>query len=509
MLDSTKPEGKQVAGKQVAEAPSRTKFCLAVVVCTFCLVGVLEILRGNSVPCISRDFALSGSLVNEPYESVSKPWPRTDERQGKILGGDAPAESDRASSSSSFLAPPASIVTSDDRTEDKDDDKIANPKTQKKPNEDGAEESNKTETIAGQEQAKSEELKHSSEANSPVQSAKSQEKLPTEKEPERPRSRPYARLLPSSRRGHEGFRFVHIAKTAGSTFQGFINRHVEKGEQKVWREDCLLGHTRHWKTYDPKKDYVASFFREPRAHVLSQYFMCEEGWYGMYDREYSQFPRPLPKGRLTSLQKRYDMASKGSFSTRMRGSIGSKSSSLSAIKSELDRAYKTQLKGFTNWMDFFLNDWEVYKGYYGCYHPLSMQTRGMTCVGEWDYLHGIIDPAYLNPDVDAAIKNMQSLWFVGVAEHFHESLCLWEYQYRGTLPIYCDCASGAKRPPFKSDSHGVAHHSVNDLSEDQLRRIDELTRHDRILYKEVIKEFMERLHEVEHTTGKTIMCNKP
>ncbi|GBG33560.1 Hypothetical Protein FCC1311_097832 [Hondaea fermentalgiana] len=174
-----------------------------------------------------------------------------------------------------------------------------------------------------------------------------------------------------------------------------------------------------------------------------------------------------------------------------------------------DRVYRLAVRGLDIWLDHFLDDWYLEKGFFGCYHPLSMQVRALTCYGSWDWLHGIMRDEYLTPDVSQAISNMRSLWHIGIKEMMHESLCMLEYQYTHVLPAYCDCDSNVKRARMARDVHGVPPHSLSDLSAKQLAKIDKLVEADNEFYEASVEEFMLRLREVETRTGKRILCKSP
>lgn len=299
------------------------------------------------------------------------------------------------------------------------------------------------------------------------------------------------RFLPEERRGHEGFRISHIPKTAITAFESEAKKQIKVNETMDWHEDCLT--TSKHPTYSSSEDYVLMFFREPHAHVLSQYFQCDYGWSGLEGPEYDDFPRVLPHRQLAKAE-----------------GLLARAKETGRPSDYLNRRYRDKyvktMNNMDNWLDHFLTNWTLEKGGFACYDPRDMQTRALVCNGVWDALHLILDESLLNPNLQLAINRMKSLWHVGISELFHESVCIWEYQYHGQLPNYCNCALGLERPLIPAVNHNVPRHSVSDVSSETLAKINGFTQKDHVLYEEAIREFVLRLREVERTTKTKILC---
>jgi len=112
----------------------------------------------------------------------------------------------------------------------------------------------------------------------------------------------------------------------------------------------------------------------------------------------------------------------------------------------------------------------------------------------------------LAPDLDVALHRVAAgAWFVGVAEFYKESLCLFAYLATGALPA--DCACAASDDGLTHTRHGVpAGYADEGLPVRVLRKIDALTGHDRALYNAGQARFFKHVRQVERQTGKTIAC---
>jgi len=300
---------------------------------------------------------------------------------------------------------------------------------------------------------------------------------------------------------------MHIPKTAVTAFMSTVGRQVPREELKIWNEDCLQG-TRYQKVFPEENNYHATFLREPRHHILSQYFQCDNGWENI-GSENKNFPRAMPIGALVNLLKEKETLERKIKSLGEDASMRAQTQvELDNLQRKIDLGYQATMKNLDKWLDHFDSSWTQSKGYYGCYHPKSMQTRAFVCHGSWDRLHSIFERQLLMPDVDLSIKRMKKTWFVGISEYFHESVCMWEYQYHHTLPRYCDCDSGVKRPEPPHELHGVPPHSLSDVTQAQMRKLDSFIFEDSQLYGAAIEEFKARLRYLELVTGKKVYCKK-
>merc|ERR1719261_1032568 len=80
------------------------------------------------------------------------------------------------------------------------------------------------------------------------------------------------------------------------------------------------------------------------------------------------------------------------------------------------------------------------KQYY-CYNPMDMQSHRMTC----DFTGGECTEDVCNKqnavDIERAISNMKSSFFVGITELYAESQCLLHARVYKELPEHCRCGS--------------------------------------------------------------------
>ncbi|CAE7754313.1 unnamed protein product, partial [Symbiodinium pilosum] len=141
--------------------------------------------------------------------------------------------------------------------------------------------------------------------------------------------------------------------------------------------------------------------------------------------------------------------------------------------------------------------------HYNCYHPWNLQTRYLTCddpypEGGHRHLLRQVD------NVQKAIKNMRSLWFVGIMEHYKASVCMLMFQLQMSTES-CDCESQATAKQVH-ERHGVPDHDIRVLPSTVRAKIDAMTAADKILYDAALQEFRERIAYVEAAIGKTILC---
>jgi len=104
-----------------------------------------------------------------------------------------------------------------------------------------------------------------------------------------------------------------------------------------------------------------------------------------------------------------------------------------------------------------------------------------------------------------------SFSFVGVSEHYHASVCIFEFWVRGALPAGCDCAhsdafAAAANASHPAMVHGVPRLSVDGLSPDVRALIAPFVAQDYEVYAAGFRRFAEAAGVVEAATGTRVLC---
>jgi hypothetical protein len=228
--------------------------------------------------------------------------------------------------------------------------------------------------------------------------------------------------------------FLHIPKTGGHSFDTDgreIFQSLDEGETCY----SLVA-----------SETVVTFFRDPRLHVVSQYWHCVGAGHpvpglGKWAHEWAEFMKSEPLHNMT------------------------------------DKHRKEQMR-------------------YPCFNPINKQIQKMTC-SQADRYPNVID-------VDLAIRNMNSVSFVGLLELYPESLCVFHAKASGKMPRSCDCRH-RDEGGFWHHNFGFNHHRLP-KNESILKDVDALTQADRKLYEAASTRFMQDLREVEMRHGVEILC---
>ena len=99
-----------------------------------------------------------------------------------------------------------------------------------------------------------------------------------------------------------------------------------------------------------------------------------------------------------------------------------------------------------------------------------------------------------------------------VAEHYHASICIFEFWVRGALPSGCDCgrpedfAAAANATTLMV--HGVPRLSVDALPAAVRAKITRFTAQDNEVYAAGFRRFVEAAGVVEAATGTRVLCPK-
>ena len=242
---------------------------------------------------------------------------------------------------------------------------------------------------------------------------------------------------------------------------------------------------------------VGTFLREPRAHVVSQYFHCRLSEDHAYAR--SMMPDTVDEW------------------------VSAWAQSTPADRAALAAAPVCVQEGVPK--------------LYCCYTPWDLQTQRLTCAqplgvtwtGGADAAHharvndsstwSTDGSSRVSPDLDVtlALANARRARFVGLVEAYQESVCLFAATTAGVeaLPAFCDCEDEVAWGQFASvgddaNSHArhgnYTHPSPEDLPAEVLEQIDAMTVNDRSVYAAMVVRFVEDVEAVERASGKRVMC---
>jgi len=229
--------------------------------------------------------------------------------------------------------------------------------------------------------------------------------------------------------------FLHIPKTGGHSFDSDGRRIFKTLGQG---ETCYS---------EVESQTVVTFFREPRRHVLSQYWHCVGGghpvpaYFKKWAHDWADFSESEPLNNMTDKHKEGQMP-------------------------------------------------------YPCFNPINKQTQKMTC-SQPDRYPSVID-------ADLAIRNMHSVNFVGLLELYPESLCVFHARASGSMPDSCDCRHRTDGLWRWHHDFGFEHRLPTDPR--VLKDVDALTGADRKLYEAASARFLRDLREVEVDHGVKILC---
>lgn len=232
---------------------------------------------------------------------------------------------------------------------------------------------------------------------------------------------------------------LHIPKCAGTSFKMDVQKNLPHAHLASG-EGCYEGHNQRMMT----------LLRDPRPHVLSQYFHCRTS-------------------EAHKLGNNFVPAT------------------------------------FPEWIDFWsdhLTEMEQFEQMpFCCYNPSNMMAARFSCGGDISKKQAEFHPASMQV-LKERIANMS---FVGIVEAYQESLCLLRIQETGTFPEECECAT---KQDETNANHGVKPHMVSDYSKDVVEKVDKLTAIDRELYEFGKKRFFDEIQAAEDKYQKKILCRK-
>lgn len=252
--------------------------------------------------------------------------------------------------------------------------------------------------------------------------------------------------------GTRNYYDIHIPRTAGTSFANDVKNLVPSNEGYFSSEFC---YSHNENQFNATTDVKLAMFRDPVAHVYSQFMECKhDPWF---------------------VRKRH-------------------------------RYTTDAFDNVTNWLRHF--DGGRNKSDFGCYHPFNLQTRAMSC----KYIYKAEGAHHYNQEIwiGVATENVEKLFFVGLAERYQESLCLFYAKTHAgkRLPHFCDCTSATAWKSFKTSHklHHVPRHKSSDLSPTDVQLINNLTELDRNLHFAVERRFMRDIEEAQNRTGVKILC---
>lgn len=273
--------------------------------------------------------------------------------------------------------------------------------------------------------------------------------------------------------GGKSYGSMHIPKTAGSSLIIDVMKSgvIPNGDGFYSQESCFsnIQKTMMNNVNVTSLPEMITFLRVPRNHVYSQYLelVDDKGWNWEDKKKFSnQFP------------------SFASFLDYFVDPAG-------AEKPAASIRLSTNFKG-------------------DAYHPKNMQTRAFTCYGSMHDLAQTNAHELAQDDLNMAVRRMEQSKLIGLTEFYQESFCLLhdKVQPDAELPTFCNCKNTTEWSKFHATrlTHSVRPHSVQELSAEDIKKIDVLTRNDVLLYRAGKAQFLKNVKELEQRRGLTILC---
>ena len=275
------------------------------------------------------------------------------------------------------------------------------------------------------------------------------------------------------------FVFVHIPKTAGSSFLEESVAHLPVNSTLTGNHelDACNG-------MNITFDKTSVFLRSPRSHVYSQFLECKYDGWGKKVTNGTEFPRSGPES-----------SSKNDF--------------------------ENPSAGFEEWLRHVSSGEDDFR----CYHPHNMQTRYMSCSCTHHYCK------VGKPELSKAKQKVKDIGFLGIADFYTISVCAFEiFTSGGNTKCYCPTAnsvtvtSNSTKSVLGTDSadsadsaeirissqihnaHYVPRHSLTDLTPTHLKLIDDLTKLDDKLYKDALQRFWIDVEQASKRSGVDLKC---
>lgn len=206
---------------------------------------------------------------------------------------------------------------------------------------------------------------------------------------------------------------------------------------------------------------LIAMLRSPRAHVYSQFLECKYDHWGRKQTQNTSFPRG--------------------------------NEAIAAA-------------GFSEWLQYFLDEKTQD---FNCYHPVNMQTRYFAADrSDVNFnAHHVKSERARRPNLEQAKWRLKHMFFVGLVEHFKESMCVLEFLATHELPARCTCEQLRSYPHRHKITHNVPQHDYRrDILDADVRRIDELTSLDKELYRYGVCHFVSLNKLVHRYTARWVVC---
>jgi len=285
--------------------------------------------------------------------------------------------------------------------------------------------------------------------------------------------------------GHPTWGFSHMPKCGGVSFlKQLVKGAVRLLPEGDGVEDAEVCHAKIEWQFKQKKvatgdQHYATFFREPRAQVYSQYLH-------MVAHNVKGWTKQNP-----DLNEVY-----GNVTTWLTHFAENRSTTFQE-QSYAGEKKRTKLPG---------------------YNPVNMQSRFFECIDPNLQVDLAVSVPKDEPLPMGALKDrMEGYTFIGILERYQESICLfaflssdWRVMGKKSLPTYCDCQNKELWESFSGqhEDHGVRSHSVNDLSSHDLKMVDAISQRDAMLWRSAVKRFTSDIDKAERTTGTKILCDR-
>ncbi|CAK0870162.1 unnamed protein product [Prorocentrum cordatum] len=269
--------------------------------------------------------------------------------------------------------------------------------------------------------------------------------------------------------------YLKTPKTGGESFSKdiWLKAVHPLGKELVRPEGCYSWH-RNFSNCTPGS--VVTLARNPREHVMSQYWHCKSS---------KMAQKPHLKDIISRLPSFEEWVGNWTLIRANCSHYGD---------------FAPGNHGFAHVSHFGTNT------PYKCYNPINMQSHRFTCRKSFEF------PDRVN--LSLALHNMWAAWFVGVLELYQESVCLFLARilnFTTPLPAGCNASDEAAWHKFTGklshDTHGVnhSHRTIHEEPEDFLRAVDSLVAEDLVLYSAAKRRLLAELDEVERVRGVKIL----